>query len=74
MIVYVQIGRTARAGADGHVTSLYTAESRHLVGAIQQAIEADQPVEGAFSRNRSFRHTIKKYGHFVPRDERIKAA
>ena len=30
---------------------------------------AGLPVEGAFSRNRSFRNKLKKYGTFVPRGQ-----
>lgn len=33
------------------------------------AIEAGEPIEGAFSRNRSFRKKLKKYGQYVPRGQ-----
>ena len=62
-------GRTARAGKSGIVTSLYTREDEALVGAIKEAIDAGVPVEGAFSRNRSFRNKMKKYGTYVPRGQ-----
>lgn len=35
----------------------------------REAIEAGVPIEGAFSRNRSFRKKLKKYGQYVPRGQ-----
>jgi hypothetical protein len=35
----------------------------------RDAIEAGEPIEGAFSRNRSFRKKLKKYGQYVPRGQ-----
>ena len=64
-----QVGRSARAGQGGHVTSLITPDKAVLAGAIQAAVEAGQPVEGAFSRNRSFRKKVRKYGDYVPRGQ-----
>ncbi|KAJ8759041.1 hypothetical protein K2173_003279 [Erythroxylum novogranatense] len=58
-----RVGRTARAGHYGLVTSLYTQSNRDLVGAICQAEKLAQPVETAFSRKRSFRNKLKKKGH-----------
>ncbi|KAJ1266347.1 hypothetical protein BS78_08G144100 [Paspalum vaginatum] len=55
-----RVGRTARAGRSGIVTSLYTEASRDLVRAVRQAEELAQPVERAFSRKRSFRNKLKK--------------
>lgn len=55
-----RIGRTARAGHTGTVTSLYTKANGPLVEAIKQAEGAGQPVEGSFSRKRSFRNKLKK--------------
>mmetsp|Transcript_19346 Transcript_19346/g.48730 ORF Transcript_19346/g.48730 Transcript_19346/m.48730 type:complete len:625 (+) Transcript_19346:130-2004(+) len=55
-------GRTARAGAAGRITSMYTAADAALVAAIRQAIMEGVPVEKAFSRKRSFRKKIRKYG------------
>lgn len=55
-----RIGRTARAGQIGLVTSMYTESNRELVQAVRQAEELGQPVETAFSRKRSFRNKIKK--------------
>ncbi|XP_020587585.1 DEAD-box ATP-dependent RNA helicase 22 [Phalaenopsis equestris] len=57
-----RIGRTARAGQSGIVTSLYTDSNRDLVAAVRQAVITGQPVENAFSRKRSFRNKIKKRG------------
>ncbi|OAY49874.1 DEAD-box ATP-dependent RNA helicase 22 isoform X2 [Manihot esculenta] len=63
-----RIGRTARAGQYGLVTSLYTESNRNLVDAIRQAKKLGQPVESAFSRKRSFRNKLKKRGSSEVRD------
>ncbi|KAL6294586.1 hypothetical protein ACE6H2_002728 [Prunus campanulata] len=55
-----RVGRTARAGQYGLVTSMYTESNRDLVAAVRQAGELSQPVETAFSRKRSFRNKLKK--------------
>jgi len=55
-------GRTARAGATGRVTSLYTEGDERLAGASQLAIARGRPVEACFSRNRSFRKKVKRKG------------
>lgn len=55
-----RVGRTARAGQSGIVTSLYTDANRDLVRAVRQAEQLAQPVERAFSRKRSFRNKLKK--------------
>eukprot|EP00271_Cylindrocystis_brebissonii_P018838 TRINITY_DN547_c1_g1_i1.p1 TRINITY_DN547_c1_g1~~TRINITY_DN547_c1_g1_i1.p1 ORF type:complete len:858 (-),score=105.22 TRINITY_DN547_c1_g1_i1:196-2769(-) len=57
-----RIGRTGRAGQPGRVTNLFAPTSRLLVEAVRTAVEAGDPVEGAFSRKRSFRKKFKKYG------------
>ncbi|PKA57926.1 DEAD-box ATP-dependent RNA helicase 22 [Apostasia shenzhenica] len=57
-----RIGRTARAGQSGVITSLYTDSNRDLVSTVRQAVETGRPVENAFSRKRSFRNKIKKKG------------
>eukprot|EP01025_Chloroclados_australasicus_P051784 TRINITY_DN6035_c0_g1_i1.p1 TRINITY_DN6035_c0_g1~~TRINITY_DN6035_c0_g1_i1.p1 ORF type:complete len:403 (+),score=27.86 TRINITY_DN6035_c0_g1_i1:491-1699(+) len=60
-------GRTGRAGMPGRVTSLYTEKDSDLVNAIRQLMQKGGSIEGVFSRNRSFRKKIRKYGEFVPR-------
>nr|XP_029118567.1 DEAD-box ATP-dependent RNA helicase 22 isoform X2 [Elaeis guineensis] len=57
-----RVGRTARAGQSGIVTSLYTESNRDLVSAVQRAERMGEPVEKAFSRKRSFRNKLKKKG------------
>ena len=69
-----QVGRTARQGLAGQVTSLYSADRQHLAEAVKDAIEADEPVEGAFSRNRSFAKKFRKYGQYVPRGQTLAAS
>lgn len=59
-----RIGRTARAGQPGLVTSIFTDASLDLVNAMRDAVTAALPVEGAFSRKRSLRRKIKKYGSY----------
>ena len=65
----LQVGRTGRAGNAGNVTSLYLPEQAILAEAIRAAIDGGEPIEGAFSRNRSFSKKVKKYGKYVPRGE-----
>ncbi|PKI47239.1 hypothetical protein CRG98_032376 [Punica granatum] len=55
-----RVGRTARAGQFGVITSLYTESSRDLVNAILEAGRLGQPLETAFSRKRGFRNRLKK--------------
>jgi superfamily II DNA/RNA helicase len=62
-------GRTGRAGERGIVTSLVQSESRDLADAIKELMCEDDTMEGAFSRNRSFRKKHKKYGRFVKRGQ-----
>ena len=57
-----RVGRTARAGAPGRVTSLFRAQAAALVAAVRQAVERGERVEDAFSRKRSFRKKFKKFG------------
>nr|AKF43357.1 DEA(D/H)-box RNA helicase family protein [Geranium incanum] len=59
-----RIGRTARAGKFGRVTSLYTESNRDLVATVRRAGELGEPVETAFSRKRSFRNKLKKQRSF----------
>jgi superfamily II DNA/RNA helicase len=62
-------GRTARAGRGGRVTSIVGPKEAVLAAALRERVEAGLPVEGCFSRNRSLRHKLRKYGEFVPRGE-----
>nr|AKF43352.1 DEA(D/H)-box RNA helicase family protein [Erodium foetidum] len=55
-----RIGRTARAGKYGRVTSLYNESNRDLVAAVRQVGKLELSVEKAFSRKRSFRNKLKK--------------
>ncbi|PWA46733.1 DNA/RNA helicase, DEAD/DEAH box type, N-terminal [Artemisia annua] len=55
-----RVGRTARAGQPGLVTSMYNESNRDLVSAVRQAGKLCEPVEKAFSRKRSFRKKLKK--------------
>lgn len=57
-----RVGRTARAGQPGLVTSMYNESNRDLVAAVRQAGKLCEPVEKAFSRKRSFRKKLKKRG------------
>ncbi|XP_071732450.1 DEAD-box ATP-dependent RNA helicase 22-like [Rutidosis leptorrhynchoides] len=57
-----RVGRTARAGQPGLVTSMYSESNRDLVAAVRQAGKVCEPVEKAFSRKRSFRKKLKKRG------------
>jgi len=55
-----RVGRTARAGRSGKVTNIYEPGQRELVEAVRAAAERGKPVEGAFSRKRSFRKKLRK--------------
>ncbi|EIE24767.1 P-loop containing nucleoside triphosphate hydrolase protein, partial [Coccomyxa subellipsoidea C-169] len=55
-----RVGRTGRAGKVGRVTSLYMPNHAVLAEAIKAAVDAGEPVEGAFSRNRSFSKKVRK--------------
>ncbi|KAH9609141.1 hypothetical protein KSS87_002367 [Heliosperma pusillum] len=57
-----RVGRTARAGQPGLVTSLYSDQNRDLVAAVREAEKLGKSVETAFSRKRGFRNKIKKRG------------
>ena len=55
-------GRTARNGENGSVTNLVGEKDEELVRAVRDCEARGVPVEGAFSRTRSFRKKFKKYG------------
>jgi superfamily II DNA/RNA helicase len=57
-----RIGRTARNGENGLVTNLVGEKDEELVRAVRDCEARGVPVEGAFSRKRSFRKKFKKYG------------
>nr|AKF43351.1 DEA(D/H)-box RNA helicase family protein [Erodium chrysanthum] len=67
-----RIGRTARAGKFGRVTSLYTESNRDLVSTVRQAGELGQPVETAFSRKRGFKNKIKKQRRLSNAEESVR--
>ena len=54
------------------MTCLVSGGDAALADAIRGALEEGRPVDGSFSRNRSFRNKLKKYGEFVPRGEVFK--
>ena len=64
-----RVGRTARAGRTGKVTSLYGPADAVLAEALRKYVEEGKPVEDCFSRNRSFSRKVKRYGKFVPRGQ-----
>lgn len=64
-----RVGRTARAGAPGRITSFYAPNDAVLAEALRGYVEAGEPLEACFSRNRSFSRKVKRYGGFVPRGE-----
>lgn len=69
-----RIGRTARAGNTGRVSSLYREHNRALVDVVRKYIVEGVPLEAAFSRARSFRRKLKRMGGiFVPRGMRASA-
>eukprot|EP00879_Flechtneria_rotunda_P026452 GHRR01028203.1.p1 GENE.GHRR01028203.1~~GHRR01028203.1.p1 ORF type:complete len:523 (+),score=159.45 GHRR01028203.1:586-2154(+) len=64
-----RVGRTARAGKPGKVTSMYGRSDAVLAEALQQYIQEGRPIQDCFSRNRSFSRKVKRYGKFVPRGQ-----
>jgi len=52
------------------VTSLVGPASADLAAAVRGAVEAGSPLEGAFSRKRSFRRKLRRYGEYVPRGQK----
>ena len=64
-----RVGRTGRAGGGGQVTCLVPPASRPLADALRSSVEDGGAIDGAFSRKRSFRAKLKRYGEFVPRGE-----
>lgn len=64
-----RVGRTARAGKAGKVTSLYGKADAVLAEALRQYVQEGKSIEECFSRNRSFSRKVKRYGKFVPRGQ-----
>ena len=44
--------------------------SADLAAAVRGAVEDGSPLEGAFSRKRSFRRKLRRYGEYVPRGQK----
>ena len=58
-----RIGRTARAGKPGATTCLYADGSEaDLAETLRDAVEQGKPIDHVFSRKRSFRKGVKRYG------------
>ena len=55
-----RVGRTARIGRAGHVTTLFDATQIDLVTRIRAAVDEGRDIEEMFSRNRQFRKGIRK--------------
>ena len=53
------------------MTSLFGPSQAVLAKALRAAVEAGEPVEGAFSRKRSFAKKLKRYGYYVPRGHTV---
>tara|TARA_B110001452_G_scaffold264682_1_gene268088 strand:- start:1497 stop:2936 length:1440 start_codon:yes stop_codon:yes gene_type:complete len=58
-----RIGRTARAGKPGATTCLYSdGPQGDLAETLRDAVEQGKPIDHVFSRKRSFRKGVKRYG------------
>ena len=55
-----RVGRTARQGRSGRVTTLFESAQLDLVARVRDAVEKQQPIEEIFSRNRQFRKALRK--------------
>ena len=61
-----RIGRTARAGKRGTTTCLYDESTADLAELFRDATERGEPIDSLFSRKRSLRKGIKRYGRAGP--------
>ena len=61
-----RIGRTARAGKRGTTTCLYDESTADLAELLRDATERGEPIDSLFSRKRSLRKGIKRYGRAGP--------
>ncbi len=73
-VAYDRIGRTARAGAKGLVSSIFGGQTKQIAEAVRRAVDAGEPVEPAFSRKRSFRKKLKRYGETLKAPPRMDAS
>ena len=55
-----RVGRTGRQGRPGRVTTLFEGKELDLVARVRRAVEAQEPIEEIFSRNRQFRKALRK--------------
>lgn len=55
-----RVGRTARFGKSGRITSFYSSDREELASRIMASINNQTPLESCFSRKRSLRKRIKK--------------
>ena len=55
-----RVGRTGRQGRPGRVTTLFEGKELDLVARVRRAVEAQEPIEDIFSRNRQFRKALRK--------------
>lgn len=69
-----RIGRTARAGKGGMVTSLVTRSNLDMVEVLMEAQVKGDPLDSAFSAKRSFRRRVKRGAIAAAEDALLDAA